>query len=144
MNVIRVNSPTSVHPSPFQLLRPSPMHSLLITSRLDYCNSFMCGSSSKTPRLQPEFCCLSPHTLLQLDHVKPVLQNLHWLLILQRTHNFSPSPTKPSTIWLPPTCLSSSTSTPTCTLRSQTRALCIALPPSATHSPPHCPTSRNP
>ena len=58
-----------------------------ITSRLDYCNSILYGSSSKVLNklqyIQNSVARLLTHTRSR-DHITPVLQNLHWLPITHR------------------------------------------------------------
>ncbi|XP_075934503.1 uncharacterized protein LOC142934035 isoform X2 [Anarhichas minor] len=58
-----------------------------ITSRIDYCNSILHGTSSKILNklqyIQNSAARLLTHTRSR-DHITPVLQNLHWLPVPQR------------------------------------------------------------
>ena len=58
-----------------------------ITSRIDYCNSILYGSSSKVLNklqyIQNSAARLLTHTRSR-DHITPVLQKLHWLPVPQR------------------------------------------------------------
>ena len=59
----------------------------MITSRIDYCNSLLCGlpdnSSNKLRRVQNAAARLITETA-KFSHITPVLRSLHWLPIKQR------------------------------------------------------------
>ena len=59
----------------------------LVTSRLDYCNSLLCGVPQKSHNeLQrvPNTAAKVIHGLCKYDHVTPVLKALHWLPVYKR------------------------------------------------------------
>ena len=59
----------------------------MITSRIDYCNSLLCGlqdnSLNKLQRVQNAAARLITGTA-KFSHISPVLRTLHWLTITQR------------------------------------------------------------
>ena len=59
----------------------------LVTSRLDYCNTLLAGSSKyqidKLQRIQNISCRLICN-INRYDHVSPAMRNLHWLKITER------------------------------------------------------------
>nr|XP_061793787.1 uncharacterized protein LOC133585393 [Nerophis lumbriciformis] len=85
----------SVHPSPSLPLKSlsfSAAETLIhafITSRLDYCNSILYGSSckilNKFQYIQNSAARLLTHTRSR-EHITPVLQKLHWLPVPHRIH----------------------------------------------------------
>ena len=59
----------------------------MVSSRLDYCTSLLCGVSksniAKLQRVQNALCCII-FRLDKMSHVKPFLKKLHWLPIQHR------------------------------------------------------------
>jgi len=59
----------------------------IISTRLDYCNSLLYGTSvnniNRLQRIQNTLACVVSGTKKR-DHITPVLRDLHWLLVPQR------------------------------------------------------------
>ncbi len=60
-----------------------------ITSRLDYCNSFLCGLPKNQIKNLQAIQNTAPHLVTnsyKYDHITPILKDLHWLPVQQRTN----------------------------------------------------------
>ena len=61
----------------------------LVTSRIDYCNALLYGISDynikRLQRIQNSAARIVTNTR-KYDHITPILQKLHWLLVRQRIH----------------------------------------------------------
>lgn len=59
----------------------------IVSTRLDYCNSLLCGTSSRNiqrlQRIQNSLARVVSGTKRR-DHIRPVLKDLHWLPVAQR------------------------------------------------------------
>jgi hypothetical protein len=59
----------------------------IVSTLLDYCNSLLCGTSAKNiQKLQGVQNALARvvSSTRKFDHIKPILQELYWLLVAQR------------------------------------------------------------
>ena len=74
-------------------LSPTAAETLIhafITSRLDYCNSILYGTTNKVLNklqyVQNSAARLPTNTTCSSDHITPVLHDLHWLPVKHRIH----------------------------------------------------------